>query len=66
MDSLQKDVAEEIFNYIRQKIAEAKDEEKNRTAPSDGVADPMKILKARFAKGEISKEEFEEMKHTLE
>jgi hypothetical protein len=28
--------------------------------------DPMKILKIRFAKGEITKEEYDEMKYTLE
>jgi len=37
------------------------------TAPSpSGVEDPMKALKLRFAKGEITKEEFQEMKSMLE
>ena len=37
------------------------------TAPSpSGVEDPMKALKLRFAKGEITKEEFLEMKSMLE
>jgi len=30
------------------------------------IEDPLKILKLRYAKGEISKEEYEEMKKTLE
>ena len=30
------------------------------------VENPVKILKIRYAKGEINKEEYEEMKKTLE
>ncbi|MBT3762185.1 MAG: hypothetical protein HOF89_06370 [Candidatus Nitrosopelagicus sp.] len=37
---------------------------KEKNTSSDD--DPLKILKVRFAKGEISKEEYEEMKSTLE
>jgi hypothetical protein len=38
----------------------------NSSSNNDSSDDPVKILKTRFAKGEISKEEFEEMKKTLE
>ncbi len=38
--------------------------EKKKSSPTDD--DPMKILKVRFAKGEISKEEYDEMKSALE
>ena len=37
--------------------------DKNTQHPSDN--DPLKILKIRYAKGEITNEEFEEMKKTL-
>jgi len=43
----------------------------DKSAPSQQVAEsqsdnPLKVLKMRLAKGEISKEEFEEMKQLLE
>ena len=36
------------------------------TKPLESLEDPIKILKLRFVKGEISKEEFEETKRMLE
>ena len=39
------------------------DEEENKIS---GEEDPIKALKLRFAKGEITKEEFLEMKNLLE
>jgi uncharacterized membrane protein len=30
------------------------------------IDDPLKVLKIRFAKGEITKEQYEEMRKTLE
>ena len=38
----------------------------NRKKREPKVEDPIKILKIRYAKGEIKKEEYEEMKKTLE
>lgn len=37
---------------------------KNRRGPRN-IEDPMKTLDNRFAKGEISKEEYEEQKRTI-
>ena len=34
--------------------------------PSPNIDDPLKILKIRFAKGEITREQYEEMRKTLE
>jgi len=33
---------------------------------AQSIDDPIKVLKLRFAKGEITKEEYDEMKRTLE
>ena len=50
-----------------QKAEEAKKKAQKRKAlPSSGGEDPIKALKLRFAKGEITKEEFLEMKSLLE
>ena len=50
-----------------QKAEEAKKKTQKRKAPpSSGGEDPIKALKLRFAKGEITKEEFLEMKSMLE
>ena len=39
---------------------------KERKNPSSNDDDPLKILKVRFAKGEISKEEYDEIESVLE
>ena len=50
-----------------QKAEEAKKKAQKRKAPpSSGGEDPMKALKLRFAKGEITKKQFLEMKSLLE
>ena len=54
-------------DLLLQKAKEAKKKAQKRKAPpSSGGEDPMKALKLRFAKGEITKKQFLEMKNLLE
>jgi len=50
-----------MYNYIRQRISE----EKETTTQPQTSDDPLKILKTRYAKGEITKEEYKELKEEL-
>ena len=58
IEALPKDEAEDLLKIIYSRM-----KEKKNSSPDD---DPLTILKKRFAKGEISKEEYEEMKSVLE
>ena len=58
IEALPKDEAEDLLKIIYDRIKQKK------TSTSDD--DPLTILKKRFAKGEISKEEYKEMKLVLE
>ena len=58
IEALPKDEAEQLLKIIYEKIKQKK------TTTSDD--DPLTILKKRFAKGEITKEEYEDMKSVLE
>ncbi len=58
IDAIPKDDAEELLKIIYDRMKEKK------TSSSDD--DPLIILKKRFAKGEITKEEYEDMKSVLE
>ncbi len=68
IDAIPKDKAEIMYNFIRDKIQEAK-EKKEQESKSGGAVttdDPITLLKTRFVKGEITREEFEDMKKALE
>jgi len=58
IEALPKNEAEDLLKIIYERIKQKK------TSTSDD--DPLKILKVRFAKGEITKEEYEDMKSALE
>jgi len=58
IEALPKDEAEKLLKIIYERIKQKK------TSTSDD--DPLIILKKRFAKGEITKEEYEDMKSVLE
>jgi len=58
IDAIPKDDAEDLLKIIYERMKEKK------TSSTDD--DPLIILKKRFAKGEITKEEYEDMKSVLE
>lgn len=67
IQAIPKKKASEIVGIINEYVRHSQD--MNVTVPtvvSKEEDDPLKILKIRFAKGEISKEDYEEMKSTLE
>ena len=63
IDGIPRDKAEQIVRIIKEKMEEAKKSKRQSRTKGD---DPMTILKRRFALGEITKEEFEDMKSALE
>jgi len=64
--AIPKKKATEIMSIINAYIRDAQDNIPNTVQPPQKDDDPLKILKVRFAKGEISKEEYDEMKSALE
>jgi len=63
IDAIPKDEAEKLLKIIYKRMLDA-EEKGNKPAPSDD--DSLSILKKRYAKGEISKEEFQQIKQDLE
>jgi hypothetical protein len=59
IDAIPKGEAEELLKVIYERM------KKEKSTPQSDDDDPLTILKKRFAKGEISKEEYEEMKLVL-
>jgi hypothetical protein len=71
LDKLLKDQADYISRVIQEKLrgmsgAAASPAPINQQVPPTSPEDPLQILKLRFARGEITKEQFEEMKRALE
>lgn len=74
IDAIPKKDAEELVKIINTQMSKNKGPKQqftqivnnNTTSPQTSEEDPLKILKIRFAKGEISKEEYDEMKFALE
>lgn len=62
IDAIPKEKAEQIYKIINDAIARAKNAKTNNAQSED----PLTVLKVRFAKGEITRQEFEEMKKMLE
>jgi len=63
IDAIPKDKAEKLVRIIKEKMEDVK---KGKNVSRSSGDDPLIILKRRFAKGEITKEEYEEMKSVLE
>ena len=65
IDAIPKDKAELILRLVRTKMEEIRTNGNGNTNQKSDD-DPLTILKKRFAMGEITKEQFEEMKSMLE
>lgn len=71
LSNLPKDGADQISRLVHEGIRRAGSDVKLGSASTPQHVepqseDPMKVLKLRYAKGEITKEEFEEMRNCLE
>ena len=71
LDKLLKDQADYISRVIQEKLrgmrgAAASPAPINQQTPATPPEDPLQVLKLRFARGEITNEQFEEMKRALE
>ena len=70
IDGIEKNKGDEIVKFVRTKMEDIKNTNQqaaNQQAASNPTTeDPLTLLKKRFVMGEITKEEFEEMKQILE
>ena len=67
IDAIPKKEAEQMYNYIREKIDAAKRAAKEQPREQPKAADDsLVVLRMRLARGEITKDEFEELKRVLE
>ena len=70
IDGIEKNKGDEIVKFVRTKMEEIKNTNPQAANPQAAsnptTEDPLTLLKKRFVMGEITKEEFEEMKQILE
>jgi hypothetical protein len=66
IDAIPKDKAELILHFIRDKMEKIRTQNSQQTNNGNAGDDPLTLLKKRFVMGEITKEEFEDMKKILE
>jgi hypothetical protein len=71
LDKLPKGQADYISKVIQENLGRMTSIGRSQLAPNQQVpvtppADPLQVLKLRFVRGEITKEQFEEMKRALE
>jgi hypothetical protein len=71
LDNLPEGQVDYIFRLIQENLrrmssATVSPVTTDQQTPSGSTEDPLQVLKLRFARGEITKEEFEEMKRVLE
>jgi hypothetical protein len=65
LDSLPKSAMNGISKAVEENIGRVRGTTNAKPAQADPSQDALATLKMRFARGEITKEQFEEMRHTL-
>lgn len=65
-DNLPKNSMSAILKAVEENIGRVRGSTTAKVTAADQPPDALGILKMRFARGEITKEQFEEMRHTLE
>jgi len=66
LDNLPKGSMNGISRAIAENISRVRGGSPTKQVSADSSLDALGILKVRFARGEITKEQYEEMRHTLE
>ena len=66
LDRLPKSSMDSLSRAVGENINRVRGGTPTKQAPQESPHDPLGILKMRFARGEITKEQYEEMRHTLE
>ena len=66
IDAIPKDKAELILHFVREKMEKIRTQNSQQTTNNNSGDDPLTLLKKRFVMGEITKDEFEDMKKMLE
>jgi len=66
LDNLPKNALNSISKAVEENIGRVRSGTSAKPVQMDSSLDALSVLKMRFARGEITKEQFEEMRHTLE